>query len=382
MSGSDGQKMVAVIDDDDAVRLSCSKILSKAGHLVDTYEDGASGLEGVSLQKPDLVVVDLKMPGISGMEVVSRIAEMDPSIVVVVITGYATIDTAVESMKSGAYDFLPKPFSPDELRVIVNRGLEHRRLLLESQRLELERELLKRRFVTLVSHQLKSPLVAIHQYLDTLKLLGDSPDLAPKRSAWLDRCLERTDELLAIIKDWLTLSKVESGSLSGGEGEVDLKPVILETLEGNKHLAAGRNIALEAELPADRYPVMGDRSSLGVLIDNLVVNAINYNKPDGRVTVSCETDGDQIVVSVTDTGIGIPEEYRQSLFEEFFRIKGQTAEQTMGTGLGLAICKKIATEMGGAIEVESELDVGSTFRVSLPAYREKADQEEEKRSPK
>jgi len=87
----------------------------------------------------------------------------------VVITGYATIDTAVEAMKSGAYDFLPKPFSPDELRMIINRGLDRRRLALESQRAEVDRALLKRRFVTFVSHQLRTPLVAIHQYLDVLK---------------------------------------------------------------------------------------------------------------------------------------------------------------------------------------------------------------------
>ena len=141
------------------------------GLRVETFEDGARGLEGVAELKPGLVVVDLKMPGISGMEVISRVHEIDPQIIIIVITGYATIDTAVEAMKSGAYDFLPKPFSPDELRLIVNRGLDRRRLALESQRGEVERALLKRRFVTFVSHQLQTPLVAIHQYLDVLNHL-------------------------------------------------------------------------------------------------------------------------------------------------------------------------------------------------------------------
>ena len=376
------QKSIIVIDDDEAVLLSVNKILSKAGFHVETFEDGVSGLEGVTELKPDLVVVDLKMPGLSGMEVINRVSEMDPYIIVVVITGYATIDSAVEAIKLGAYDFLPKPFSPDELRVIVNRGLEHRQLLQESHRLEIERELLKRQFVTLVSHQLKTPLVAIHQYLDTLKQLGDTPDTASKRQDWLERCLHRTDEVLAIIKDWLTLSKVESGSLTGEILRVDLKPIILNTMEANADMAAEQGITLEAELPADEYPVKGDRNCLAVLFDNLMVNAIKYNKPEGRVSVSVKAQDHQIVVAVADTGIGIPEKYRQALFDEFFRVKGQSSDQTTGTGLGLAICKRITTEMGGTIEVESELDVGSTFRVSLPAYHEKADQEEENRSKK
>ena len=152
MSEAAAPEMVVVIDDDYAMRLSCGKILSKMGLRVETFEDGARGLEGVVQLKPGLVVVDLKMPGISGQEVISRVHEIDPQIIMVVITGYATIDTAVEAMKSGAYDFLPKPFAPDELRLIVNRGLDRRRLALESQRGEVERALLKRRFVTFVSH--------------------------------------------------------------------------------------------------------------------------------------------------------------------------------------------------------------------------------------
>ena len=123
--------MIVVIDDDYAMRLSCSKILSKMGLRVAAFDNGARGLEGVADLKPGVVVVDLKMPGISGLEVIARVHEIDPQIILVVITGYATIDTAVEAMKSGAYDFLPKPFSPDELRMIINRGLDRRRLAVE-----------------------------------------------------------------------------------------------------------------------------------------------------------------------------------------------------------------------------------------------------------
>ena len=362
------RETVVVIDDDYAMRLSCGKILTKMGLRAEAFEDGTRGLEGVTRLKPDLVVVDLKMPGISGIEVVGRVHEIDPQIVVVVITGYATIDTAVQAMKCGAYDFLPKPFSPDELRLIVNRGLERRRLGLASQRQELERTLLKRRFVTFVSHQLRTPLAAIHQYLDVLKHLELTGDTQDRRQKWLDRCLARIEELQDLIADWLTLARVEGGSLSKEHVKVDLGQIIPDILKTYEPAAADVNVSLETRLADNCMFVWGDRNCLNVVFDNLITNAIKYNKPGGTVMVSGAHSGGEVVIAVADTGIGIPEKYRPFLFDEFFRVKDEGAKQTAGTGLGLHISKRIVSEMGGSIDVESQAGAGSTFRVRLPAW--------------
>jgi signal transduction histidine kinase len=310
------------------------------------------------------------MPGMSGMEVVSRLHEIDPHISCIVITGYATIDTAIEAMKCGAYDFLPKPFSPEELRIIVNRGLERRRLALQSHRHELDRALLKRRFVTFVSHQLQTPLVAVHQYLDVLKHLGDTPDAIAKRQEWLERCLQRTEELQALIKEWLTLAKMESFTYSHQRVKIDAGEVIAGILKAYEELAAAEQIGLESRLPEERCFVTGDRDCVSVLIDNLVTNAIKYNKPGGTVTVTAEPSNGEILISVADTGSGIAEESLPFLFEEFFRIKRDDPKRIAGSGLGLAICKKVISEMGGSIAVESKVNEGSTFRVRLPAWHE------------
>lgn len=368
-----GETMV-VIDDDYAMRLSCRKILAKAGYQVEAFEDGARGLEAVARLKPALVVVDLKMPGISGLEVVTRVHEIDPRIILVVITGYATIDTAVDAMKAGAYDFLPKPFSPDELRLIVHRGLERRRLALESQRAEVERELLKRRFITFVSHQLQTPLAAIHQYLDVLRHLDENG--AERRQEWLERCMRRTEELQTIIRDWLTLARLEGASLSGQRLDLDLRQILPEIIAAYQETARAEQVSLELHLPAEPCRVWGDRACLSVLFDNLIVNAIKYNRPGGKVMVAAELAAGEVVVTVADTGIGIPQKYRQLLFEEFFRVEGEGAKKTPGTGLGLSICRKIVSEMGGAISVESEVNTGSTFRVRLPAWSEAVPKEE------
>ena len=369
MSEPAGPETVLVIDDDYAMRLSCAKILAKMGHRVETFEDGARGLDSLAASKPDMVIVDLKMPGISGMEVVARVHEIDPQIVVVVITGYATIDTAVQAMKCGAYDFLPKPFSPDELRLIVRRGLERRRLAMEAQRHEIEQSLLKRRFVTFVSHQLRSPLAAIHQYLDVMKELDAAPENAARREEWLERCLVRIEELQSLISDWLTLARVEGGTLLKERIRIDLNPVISGIVKTYQQTAASEGVSLEALLPEDRLFVCGDRNCLTVLFDNLITNAIKYNKPGGTVSVSGSEARGEVVIAVADTGIGIPEKYRAFLFEEFFRIKEGEAKKTAGTGLGLHISKRIVSEMGGTIEVESAPGAGSTFRVRLPAWQ-------------
>lgn len=366
-------ELIVVIDDDYAIRLSCDQILRKSGFRVETYEDGARGLEAIARLSPSLVVVDLKMPGLSGMEVISRVRDTDPCIVTIVITGYATIGTAVEAMKAGAYDFLPKPFKPDELRLIVRRGLERRSLLLRARRAEMERELLKRRFVTFVSHELKTPLAAIHQYLDVLRQVGDKPQVGINRAEWLDRCLCRTTEMQEIIDDWLTLARMESETLSRRRITVDLGRIIPDILRTYEEMARARGISLNAELHGDSYLVEGDPNCLTVLLDNLMVNAIKYNRPEGKVVVSAESKDGEVTVSVADTGIGIPEECQGRLFDEFFRVKDPACENVTGTGLGLPICKRIVSELGGCIEVESQVDVGSIFRVRLPARRERVE---------
>jgi signal transduction histidine kinase len=281
-------------------------------------------------------------------------------------------------MKAGAYDFLPKPFSPDELRLIVRRGFERRHLQLESRRHEVERELQRRRFVTFVSHQLKTPLAAVHQYLDVLRQLGDDPEAAAKRRDWLGRCLARTDELRQIIDDWLTLAELQGGTFTRQRIRVDLKDVVARTVVASETLAAQANVTVSVELPAPAYPVRGDPTCVGVLLDNLVTNAIKYNRPGGRVSIRAAEERGEIVAEVTDTGVGVARSALPFLFEEFFRVRQAGRPKVEGTGLGLAICRRIATEMGGAIEVDSTEDVGSTFRIRLPAWADGADTPEPK----
>lgn len=364
---------VVVIDDDDAMRLACRQILAKSGYEVEEFADGSRGLDGIGAVRPGLVVVDLKMPGVSGLDVIGRIVRIDPTITIVVITGYATIGTAVDAMKAGAYDFLPKPFSPDELRLIVRRGFERRRLQLASRQCEMDRELQRRRFVTFVTHQLKTPLVAVHQYLDVLRRMGDGAEAAARRGEWLDRCLARTEELQHLIEDWLMLARLEGGTLVRQRVPLDLKAVLPEMLAGYQQLADARQVALAYELPDESYPIRGDRTCVGVLFDNLIANAIQYNRPGGTVRVHGARAPGEVVIDVVDTGRGIPADALPFVFDEFYRGHQPEGRRIEGTGLGLPICRLVATAMGGTIDVESTDGAGSTFRVRLPLLEDGTD---------
>lgn len=359
-----------MIDDDPVMRLSCFKILDKEDYIVETYEDGEQGLKRIDEQKPDLLVVDLKMPKIGGMEVIARVHEIDPEICIVVITGYATIGTAVDAMKAGAYDFLPKPFTPDELRLIVKRGMERTELTQQSKRLKQEKETLERRFLTFVSHQLQSPLVAVQQFLDVLKHLGDSPNKQALQNEWIDRSLARIKELIAMVRDWLTISKIESGQFVDCIATVDLHPVIIELLQTYSQQARENRITLSSSLPDDLSPVEAHEECLKMLFSNLIVNAIKYNKKNGTVKVTARNEGTNVVVAVADTGIGIPKDKIDMIFEEFYRVKDETTKNISGTGLGLPICRKIVAELGGKIQVDSKVNNGTTFHVYLPKHKD------------
>jgi len=189
------------------------------------------------------------------------------------------------------------------------------------------------------------------------------------REDWIDRCLARIEELENLISDWLTLARVESGTLAQKRIEVDLGRLISGILETHRDFAAVEQVSLEAPMPEGGLCVWGDRNCLTLLFDNLITNAIKYNKPGGKVTVAGSISEGGVVVSVADTGIGIPEKDLPNLFSEFYRVKDESAKKATGTGLGLSICKRIAAEMGGSIEVESHLGAGSVFSVRLPVVQ-------------
>jgi two-component system, sensor histidine kinase and response regulator len=363
-SGRNGLSRIFVIDDDDVMLLSCRRILEKEGYDVETFASPLAGIERVAAERPELVLVDLKMPEMSGMDVIERIRAIDPGIVIAVVTGYATIATAVEAMSSGAHDFVPKPFTPDELRLAVKRAAERRRLIEESAHHRREREAAERRIVTFVSHQLKSPVAAAKQCLDVL-LFTSRGELPAAGLEWIGRAQVRLHEMITMIDDWLTLARLERPTVAAVDSISDLCAVVSEAALAAAAPAAAAGVTLDCELPLENVQVHGDAGSLAMLASNLIGNAIKYNRPGGRVTVRVAVEPWSAVLEVRDTGIGIDAESLPRIFDEFYRAAEAKSRGVPGSGLGLAICRRIVTELGGTIDVASRSGLGTTFTVRL-----------------
>jgi len=359
------QATVLVIDDELAIRDACCQALSKGGYKTEAAENAETGLYRARQVRPDVVMVDLKMPGMGGMELLERIREIDANIVSIVITGYATIESAVEAMKRNAYDFIAKPFTPDQLRIVIERGLERRRLAVESARLRREKERMKENFVTLVTHQLRSPLASVKQYLVVI-LDEYAGELAGKQKEMIERASKHVDSLLQLISDWLDISHIDAGNLMKKFEPVDLALILSETLQLVVPLAEARKVTIKLNLHDEIPVIQGDRESLKQAFTNLIGNGICYNREGGKVTVSTREDGNYLVLEICDTGIGISEDNLHFIFEEFFRVKSKETRGINGSGLGLPIAKRVIEAHNGSIKVASQIDKGTTFYVTLP----------------
>ena len=355
---------VLIIDDEESMRDSCSLILKKDGYLIDTAENGNEGLKKLEEWHPEFVLIDLKMPGIGGLEVLEKVKEFDPEIIPIVITGYATVESAVEAMKRGAYDFLPKPFTPEELRIIIKRGLERRNLIKEAESLRREKKLIEENFITMVTHQLRSPLVTIVQYFEVI-LGGIVGDVAPKQKEMIIKAKDRLEGLLELINDWLDIARLSNGQIMEKRKSISIGEIVEKIIDFIRPQAEEAGISVEILPIKDSDQVLGDKESLEQVFSNLINNAIKYNKPNGSISITIEEKKDCIATLIRDTGIGIAKEHLPMIFDQFYQVS-RTGQKGKGSGLGLSIAKKIVDLHNGSIDVESKEGVGSSFTVCLP----------------
>ncbi len=381
---------ILVVDDDERVLQTLSRYLRRGAHTVLTAGGGAEALQLYVQERPDIVFSDVRMPPPDGFALLQSIRERDSDIEVILITGHSDMEMAIEALRMGASDFIPKPVEPGILegalrraqgRLSLKRELREARAALEQYAAELEqrvaqrtRELtaanerleeldrIKTKFIADISHELRTPLTSVHLLLRLLER-----GKAEKRSHYLASLKEETGRLTRIIQDILEFSQLELSRDKVKLAPLDLNELVSQALAEYRPRIEAANLALTLELEPTRPLVLANPGQLKRALTKLLDNAVNYT-PAGELRVSTRVvvESKRVDLQVGDTGRGVDPADMPHLFERFYRGQGVGSSALPGAGLGLAVVKEIAELHGGEIGVESEVGVGSTFRVRLP----------------
>jgi len=312
----------------------------------------------------DILLLDHKLLHMTGLDVLRRLMEVHADVIPIMMTAYASIETAVSATKLGAYDFLCKPFTPDELKAVVYRAAKVRLLQRQARTLAQEKRRVRFELLSIVSHELKSPLAAIETYLNIMKdrSAGDNPKAYDDM---IERCIVRARGMRKLILDLLDSARIESGQKRRRLEPVDLSGLLEAAVDLVRPEAQQQRIIFKLAVPPS-IRMTADADEMEMIFSNLVSNAVKYNHPGGAVDVALSAGEKGIELRVADTGIGMTEAEAATLFREFSRVKNRQTQDIAGSGLGLSIVRKIVDLYSGAIAVKSTSGAGSTFTVTFP----------------
>ena len=397
-----GRERLLVVDDEESVALTIGEVLRREGYEVETASSGAEAAARLREGAYDLVLTDLHMEGGDGLSVLEAVRRQAPLTIAIVLTGFASVGTAIAALRQDAYDYLVKPCNIEELMHTVRRGLEHRRLMIAEQRArasleQLNRELEQRVrertaelerlneelvaanrakdvFLATLSHELRTPLTPVLGWVNLLRSSGGAAADESLLRQGLD-AIERNARLQArLVDDLLDVSRIVSGKLRLEREPTDLRRVVEAAAETVRPEAEARRIALEVERGGGPLVVQGSPVRLQQVASNLLTNAVKFTPAGGRVRASVSRHGDgHARLTVEDTGIGIAPEFLPHVFDPFRQADSSTTRQHGGLGLGLAIVRALTELHGGRVAVESEgRDKGARFTVTIPCAPEVA----------
>jgi signal transduction histidine kinase len=384
-----------VVDDEEGVRLFLEHVLVDLGCEVLTVETAAEASERIRDAEPlDLVLLDKNLPDRSGLDVLAEAKGHDPDLEIVMITGYASLEAAVNALRFGAGDFLTKPF--DELQVLrgklqsaIERArrarertaliatLQERERDLEAQvgqrTADLEKALAnlrrqdveRRRLMANVAHDLRTPLTTIQGYLDMLHR-SDLPEA--RRTRYVQVMNGQCQRLQRLTRDVTFLARQADGHLTWKRNPLETEDLLARAATELAPLFEQADVALEWSVGEGAEHLVGDDDRLMQVLTNLLGNAAKFAPSTTVVRLRAEADEDAILITVSDAGPGVPEADRGTIFERY-----HTADAAgRGEGLGLSICRDIAEAHGGRVWVDESEDGGALFCLLLPVSASQA----------
>jgi two-component system sensor histidine kinase/response regulator len=358
---------VLVVDDNEANRLLLQELLELEGHQVLLASNGAEALECAAKQLPDLMLLDVNMPRMDGLEVCRRV-RADPAsraLPIILVTALAERAHRLQGIAAGANDYVTKPIDRADLLLRVGNALGLRRLHQEvadqyRQLQELER--MRDSLVHMLVHDLRSPLTGISGYLELARQELAELD-RPRLLADVEEVCRGVNALADMVSNVLDVSRSETGTMPLRRGSADLGQIAAEAIA-----SLGRPAYATVELSAPLAPVFAevDPDVMRRVIANLVGNAVKFTPRGGAVRVEVCLGDKGPEIRVTDAGPGIPAEYHEKIFEKFGQAQLGKTSPGRSSGLGLTFCKMAAEAHGGGIGLKSEEGKGSTFWLSLP----------------
>lgn len=366
---------VLVIDDEPGIRSGVSRILNNF-HVTYPFMDedytfevteaatGEDGIEILERDMPDILLLDNKLPGIQGVEVLEYIRKRNYDIVVAMITSYASLDVAIRATRDGAIDFIPKPFTPQELKSSIENITKQQYLKRITHKMKQEGKKIRYQFLSVLSHELKAPLNALEGYLRMMQA-KQAGDMIDDYATPIERSLQRIQGMRNLIMDLLDFTKIRLERKEEKIEEVNLSEIASAAIVTVQPYAIQMDVNINLDLRSE-VVIMADPVDMEIIFNNLISNAVKYNKLGGKADITIDSSESEAILIISDTGIGITKSDTENLFTEFVRIKNEKTRNISGSGLGLSIVKKVVELYHGTINVESTPDVGTVFTIRLP----------------
>lgn len=366
---SDNENTVLIVDDNPENLSVLSDYLQKAQFKVLVAEKGESALKRLKHIKPDIILLDVIMPGINGFETCRQLKK-DPQfqeIPVIFLTALSDTIDKVEDFKVGAINYITKPFKQEEVLVRLKTHLTISRLQKELQAKNDQLTILnqeKNEFLGIAAHDLKNPLSAIQGLINLIESRYDQ--MSKEQVMEMLRMVSNSSKkMFALIKNLLDVNAIESGKKNILLQTIDILPTVQSLVRHYSDKAIAKNITVQLQSQEKPYTAFVDENSLYQVLDNLISNAIKYSPHGKNITVRMSEDEQQVRCEIQDDGPGLSESDQQKLFGKFTRLTAQPTGGESSTGLGLFIVKKLVEAMNGKVWCESELGHGATFIVEF-----------------
>jgi signal transduction histidine kinase len=400
---ADRVRRILIVDDERHNRQLLEVMLTPEGFHLQTAASGEEALAMVAEHPPDLILLDIMMPGMDGYQVAEKIKGnfATRNIPVIMVTALDDRNARMLGLSAGAEEFITKPVDRAELVVRVRnlsrlkasgddrysqmlegevgsrtadlvtrtKTLEQQAAVLtEQEQIRQDQMRFKDEFLSHVSHELRSPLTAIKQFTSIL-LGGLAGELNPEQRAYQHIVLKNIAQLQSMIDDLLEVTRLETGKLTVEPGSVSLATAVTDSFNTLKGAADAKGVTLSCDLPPDLPRAHADQTRLRQVLIILLDNAIKFTPEGGAVTVQArllEHDPRFLLLEVSDTGCGINPEISQRIFERLYQVSERIQTSRKGLGLGLYICKELVTRQGGQIWVTPRPEKGTTFSFTLP----------------